>query len=134
MAEWPLNSAPTTYIILYHHQQSNDKISIQKMTNDHPSGRLECNSGSYSTTFFIVYTTFSTVHLQCNFGEALCLLLSFFLVLNNSYSSKRHCSYNSYSIFFFWSSVCTFFSFIYIVILTQQISQYFHNYWGINFL
>ena len=23
---------------------------------------------------------------------------------------------------------------IYIVILTQQISQYFHNYWGVNFL
>ena len=27
-----------------------------------------------------------------------------------------------------------FFSFIYIVILTQQISHYFHNYWGVNFL
>ena len=38
------------------------------------------------------------------------------------------------------SSVCTFKknilirTCIYIVILTQQISQYFHNYWSVNFL
>ena len=46
----------------------------------------------------------------------------FFLVLNSSYSTRRHCSYSSYK-FFFWSSVFTFilFYFIYIVILTQQI-------------
>ena len=111
MIGWPLNSALTTYIILYHHQQNNDKTSIQRMTNDQPSRRLWCNSNSYSTTFFTVHTTFSSVHLQCNFGEALCLLLSFFFVLNNSYSTKRH---SSYSFFFFFLVFRLYFFFFYI--------------------
>ena len=51
---------------------------------------------------------FCIVHLQCHFGEPLCL---FFFFLNSSYSSKRRYSYGSYIYFFFKSSVCTFFSF-----------------------
>ena len=43
----------------------------------------------------------------------------FFYVLNSSYSTRRHCSYSSYRFFFLYF----FFSFIYIVILTQKISQ-----------
>ena len=55
-----------------------------------------------------VHITYCTVHLQCSFGEP----FFFFLIVLNSYK------------FFFRSFV-----YIYIVILTQQISQYFHNYW-----
>ena len=45
----------------------------------------------------------------------------FFKVLNISYSSKRHCSYNSYFFFFFpfQSSVCTFFFLLYILLYIQ---------------
>ena len=56
----------------------------------------------------------------------------FFFLSNSSYSTRRHCSYRSY--IFFVSRLYFFFSFIYIIILIQQILQYFHNYWGINFL
>ena len=51
--------------------------------------------------------------------------MSFFLVLNSSYSTRRHYSYNSYNFFFFILGLpfVLFFSFIYIIILTQQISQ-----------
>ena len=78
--------------------------------------------------FATVHTTFSIVYLPCNFGEPLYL----FLVLNSSYRTRRHCSYSSY--IFFFQVFCLYFFFINIVILTQQILQYFHNYWGVNFL
>ena len=47
MAEGSLNSAPTTYILLYHHQQSNDGTSIQGRINNDPSEGLGCNPSSY---------------------------------------------------------------------------------------
>ena len=47
MAEGSLNSAPTTCILLYHHQQSNDGTSIQGRINNDPSEGFGCNPSSY---------------------------------------------------------------------------------------
>ena len=86
--------------------------------------------------FFIFYfsqssicTLFSTIFLHCSYSvfhysstvpfwlATLSFFILFFIVLNSSYSTKRHCSYNSYFFFFFGSSVCTFFfPFIYITV------------------
>ena len=43
----------------------------------------------------------------------------FFLVLNSSYWTKWHCSFSRYFFFFFQSSVCTFFSLLYISLYIQ---------------
>ena len=80
----------------------------------------------------IVHTTFFTIHLQWKFGEALCLSLFFFFF----FFKKFFLEFRIVAIapggivaivvtVFFGSSVCNFFSYIYIyiVILTQQISQ-----------
>ena len=97
------------------------------------------------------------VHLQCHFGEPLffffCLYFIYIYIyillywhnkFHNYWDVKRKCAYNVFALyiysaillshfvffFFFKSSICTFFFlYIYTVILTQQISQYFHNYW-----
>ena len=91
------------------------------------SNRLDGKRDYTATVFWYcsnhLFHCLSTV----NFGEDF-----FFKVSNSSYSTKRHCSYSNYS--FLGLPFVFFFSFIYIVILTQQISQYFHNYWGVNFL
>ena len=55
--------------------------------------------------------------------------LFIFKVLNSCYNTTLHRSYISY-FFFFGLPFVLLFSFIYIVILTEQISQF----WGVNFL
>ena len=54
------------------------------------------------------------------------IYLFIFYVLNSSYSTRRHCSYSSYSFFF-----CTFFFLLYILLYWHK---KFHNYWVVNFL
>ena len=60
----------------------------------------------------------------------------------NVFALWKHCSGNSALVrhlffrlqfFFFGSSICTFFFFYIYCFTTQQISQYFYNYWGVNF-
>ena len=60
---------------------------------------------------------FCIVHLQCQFGEPLCL---FFFLTVRSYSCKRRCSYSSY--IFFPSLPFVLFFFFYIYCYTDTIS------------
>ena len=93
--------------------------------------------------FFLLYIKsrmraqcFCTVHLQCHFIESLCLFFFFFYNKFWTVAIVPSCTVATVAtvFIFFGLSFVLVFSFIYIVILTQQISQYFHNYWGVNFL
>ena len=92
---------------------------------------MYCSSFFFSFSWSSIYAIFSTVFLHCSYNVFHCLSIVpfwlatlyffFFKFLNISYSSKRHCSYNSYFFFFFpfQSSVCTFFFLLYILLYIQ---------------
>ena len=58
--------------------------------------------------------------------------------IHSSYSVFLVCSIGIVTtiaiVFFFFFFLIFIWASIYILILIQQISQYFHNYWGVNFL
>ena len=64
----------------------------------------------YKNTNAQIHSSYS-VFLVCSIGIVTTIVIVFFF----------------FFLIFIWAS-------IYILILIQQISQYFHNYWGVNFL
>ena len=59
------------------------------------------------------HITLPTVHLPFNFGVAFLFFLK--IVLNSSYSTRRHCSYSSYSFFFFGGLPVVLFYFLFFI-------------------
>ena len=88
-----------------------------------------CAIFSYISINYIKSSYAATVFCHCSYNVFHCssmvqfwwATLSFFLVLNSSYSTRRHCSYSSYNFFFFGLPFLLLFYFILYILL------YWHN-------
>ena len=94
----------------YKNSVSTFKWSCQKQRKEYAKISINYIKSGYAATVF------------CHCSSTVQFWWDTLFFFNSSYSIKQHCIYNS-TVFFFWVFRLYFFCFIYIVILTQWISQ-----------